>query len=501
MCIIVGAFSKTHQTVTDTVVRMLRAVTKDFPRLDRVELNLQSRCFELCPIEESRIASFPASPIALGVAYSSSYEPSCLVIGDPKSRFAALSGRIFNQREAPATLLHLLEMNLDTTGSMEAASKKLIESLDGQYALALRWGDIVLLARDSVGVKPLYLAEDDHLTAFSSRRRALSIVGLKSRRSISQPTLVSDSGIKAINTSMKIEPIRLEAKEIVESLAAILSQNLTKMLAGQNRIGILFSGGLDSSIIAKLSKDLGAECTLYCAGTSSSRDMVNAKRMSLALGMKLVQKEISYEEVAEHVSNVVRLVESTDMIRVSTSLPIFFGVMESAKAGERIMLHGQGADELYGGYERYESTLTRVGYSAVCSDMLDDVKKLARIMPEYDQIGASGSVELLAPFLDASVLRFSLGIPIQLKLHKEGLRVTRKYILRQVASRIGIPTDLLPKQKVAAQFGSGVARIMDKIARRAGFSDRVAKASGFALPVQAYLERVGQLAGLPSENE
>jgi asparagine synthase (glutamine-hydrolysing) len=323
-------------------------------------------------------------------------------------------------------------------------------------------------------------------------------MGLASCRSLAQPTLVSEKGIRTISTGMRIEPLKLEEKQVVESLTTLLSEALAKMVSKQKRIGILFSGGLDSSIIAKLSKDLGSKCTLYCAGTPSSRDMVNARRMSSALDIQLVQKEISYDEIADKLLDVIKLVESTDMIHVSTSVPIFFAVKESAKTGERIILHGQGADELYGGYERYESALAKYGYAAVCSEMLNDVMELANVIPQYDQMGTSVSAQMLAPFLDASVLRFSLGIPIRFKLHKEGLRVTRKYILWQVASRLGIPTELLPTQKVAAQFGSGVARIMDLIARRAGFSKRVARASGLALPIQAYLKGIGESAEFPS---
>jgi asparagine synthase (glutamine-hydrolysing) len=476
---------------------MIRAGIEGFPHFDKVAINLRDECFELDSIDESMATSLPASSSALGIAYSPN-ESNCLATGDPKSSFATMSGRIFNQPDAPASLIQLLKTDLGATGNIESAFKRLVESLDGQYAFVLRWGDEFLLARDMVGVKPLYIAEDDHLVVFSSRRKPLWTMGLASCRSLAQPTLVSEKGIRTISTGMRIEPLKLEEKQVVESLTTLLSEALAKMVSKQKRIGILFSGGLDSSIIAKLSKDLGSKCTLYCAGTPSSRDMVNARRMSSALDIQLVQKEISYDEIADKLLDVIKLVESTDMIHVSTSVPIFFAVKESAKTGERIILHGQGADELYGGYERYESALAKYGYAAVCSEMLNDVMELANVIPQYDQMGTSVSAQMLAPFLDASVLRFSLGIPIRFKLHKEGLRVTRKYILWQVASRLGIPTELLPTQKVAAQFGSGVARIMDLIARRAGFSKRVARASGLALPIQAYLKGIGESAEFPS---
>jgi asparagine synthase (glutamine-hydrolysing) len=501
MPVIVGAVSKTGQrSVTDTVTCMMKAVTKDAPHLDKAEIYLQNECFEFSPIGKSEIV-LPSSTIGLGVAYSSSHESSCLAVGEPESRIAVLSGRVFNYDNAPDILLTLLKKYIDKTGNIEIASRNLVETLDGQYALVLRWEDAVLLARDPVGVKPLYLAADDQIVVFSSRLKPISNLGMNSCSSVVQPTLIARGVTRPIGSARRVKSIRLADTGVVDSLAGLLSKVLSKMIHRQRRIGLLFSGGLDSSILAKLSKDLGVECLLYCAGTSSSRDMVNAKRMSVALDMKLVQKEISYEEIAQHVSTVVRIVESTDMIRVSTSLPIYFAVMESAKEGEEVMLHGQGADELYGGYERYEKTLVREGYASARSEMLKDVKNLANIMPQYDQIGGSASVEMLAPFLDTSVVRFSLGIPIQLKLHQDGLRVTRKFVLHKVASRIGIPTGVLPKEKVAVQFGSGVARIMDMIARREGFSSRVAKASGFALPVQAYLKRIGQSAGLLPERD
>ncbi|WXG42617.1 MAG: asparagine synthase-related protein [Promethearchaeati archaeon SRVP18_Atabeyarchaeia-1] len=497
-CIVIGAFSKTGKSVSETVQGMLRISASDFSGIDNVKLALQDEYIEADSIEGFEAISLPPSTIALGIAYSSRDETPSSAAGDAESSFVAVTGRIFNQPDAPTALIQLLEKTMNATHDIELSSKKLVESLDGQYALALKWGNEFLLARDTIGVKPLYIAQDDHLIAFSSRRRPLWDIGLKNLKSVTQPTLISQGGVRTISSGMRIESIRLSERSAAQSLVTILSEVIAKMIAGHKEIGILFSGGLDSSVVAKLSMDLGVKCRLYCAGTRSSRDIYNARRMSSTLQIPLTEAEVTYENVAENLPRVVSLVESTDMIVVSTSLPIYFAIRESVNRGETLVLHGQGADELYGGYERYENTLAKEGYTAVCNEMLNDIVGLGNVIPQYDQLGTPSSSQILAPFLDASVVRFSLGIPIQLKLSSEGKRITRKYILRQVASRIGIRTELLPVQKVAVQFGSGVAKIMDLIARKAGFTKRLARESGFALPIQAYLEKIGGSLGVRS---
>jgi asparagine synthase (glutamine-hydrolysing) len=496
--VIVGAVGKARQNVSSNVLEMLRTVIEELPHVKRVAISLRDSSFEWESIEVAQETSLPDSSIALGIAYSRECEAPYLAAGDPSCSFAAVSGVIFNEPDAPRSLTKMLKVNLDATGDIRVAFKRLVESLDGQYALVLKCGDSLLLARDIIGVKPLYLAEDDRIFAFSSRCRPLWGMSLTNCRNISQPMMISNNGISKVTTGIRIEPIRLGERLLIDSLTAVLSDALKKMLAKGQRIGILFSGGLDSSIIAKLSKDLGGKCTLYCAGTPPSRDMLNARRMSSALEIPLVEKELTYEAVVEHLPHIVNLIESTDMIRVSTSVPAYFAFLESIKNGEELVLHGQGADELYGGYERYENTLLKEGYAAACREMLDDVAQLKNTIPQYSQIENLGSVQLLAPFLDTTVVRFSLGIPIQLKLFREGSGVSRKHILRRVASKIGVPMEILPTQKVAIQFGSGVARIMDKIARTAGFSRRMARTSGFALPIQAYLKKIGEMARFPS---
>jgi asparagine synthase (glutamine-hydrolysing) len=219
--------------------------------------------------------------------------------------------------------------------------------------------------------------------------------------------------------------------------------------------------------------------------------------MSSALDLPLIEKEVTYDDVAANLVPLVKLIESTDMIAVSTSLPIYFAMRESATRGEKTVIYGQGADELFGGYQRYEDLLVSGEHRTLCSEMLNDIANLGTSAPIYDQIGRMQPTELFAPFLDPAIVKFSLGIPLNLKLRRENSKFSRKYILHRVAQRIGVPVSLLPEQKVAMQFGSGIARLLDKIARDAGYTRSVARQSGLALPIKVYLREVGKLAKVP----
>jgi asparagine synthase (glutamine-hydrolysing) len=438
------------------------------------------------------------STIASGTVSLRSSDEDCMYVQESSSSSVSLIGKIFNLPDAPRSIIESYERFNNLTHNTKESSRLFLESLDGQYALALRRGDMLLLARDPIGVKPLYIAENDRFIAFSSRCRPLWEIGLRDCKILGQPILVHGTKAERVNTGVKLESQVTQQPKLVDSLIIHLSETIKKMSAGSdNKIAILFSGGLDSSIIARLSKDLGIQPTLFCAGTSSSRDVTNARIMSSVLDLPLVEKEITFDDVTNCLISVIRTIESAEMIPVSTSLPFHFALEQCADRGLKTVLHGQGADELFCGYRRYEKTLSTKGYKTLCNEMLNDVVGLGEAIPLYDKIGTAKGTELFTPYADISVVKFSLAVPIELKLFEKASGYSRKHILKEIANKIGVSTQLLPKQKVAAQFGSGAAKIMDRVARKAGFTKGIAKRMGFPLPVQAYLREIAMSLEFP----
>ena len=222
---------------------------------------------------------------------------------------------------------------------------------------------------------------------------------------------------------------------------------------------IAFSGGLDSSLLAALCRD----AKLYSAGMAGSHDIGQTKKAAQFLGLSdnLHLHELTMDELETAIPAVIRAIESSDPMKVSIALPLFFASKDARHDGIRVMLSGQGADELFAGYKRYESMNSlELGIA-----LKKDLENIAENNLERDDaVTMANSVELRVPYLDTNVVEIALRIAPELKIHN-GIR---KYILRLAAGKI-LPDELVWKEKKAAQYSSGIYSAMEKIARKKGY--------------------------------
>jgi len=223
---------------------------------------------------------------------------------------------------------------------------------------------------------------------------------------------------------------------------------------------IAFSGGLDSSIIAALSCD----SDLYSVGMKGSHDIKQTKKAAQLLGLndKLHLRELTYDELEAALPLVIRAVESTDPMTVSIALPLFFASRDAHIDGIRVILSGQGADELFAGYKRYESMKPDELDEALSKD-IDNIA--GNNLERDDAVTMANSVELRVPFLDRRVIELALSISPELKMHN-GIR---KYILRKAVEDL-MPDALVWKEKKAAQYSSGIYSALLKLARKNGYT-------------------------------
>jgi len=146
---------------------------------------------------------------------------------------------------------------------------------------------------------------------------------------------------------------------------------------------------------------------------------------------------------------------------VSIAMPLFFASKNAHNDGLRVMLSGQGADELFAGYKRYES----LKLDELENALLFDLNNIAKNNLERDDAASmANAVELRVPYLDREVVELALRIAPDLKI-KNGIR---KYILRLAAGRL-LPDELAFKEKKAAQYSSGIYSAIEKLARKNGF--------------------------------
>ncbi|MCX9012185.1 MAG: asparagine synthetase B [Candidatus Methanoperedens sp.] len=348
--------------------------------------------------------------------------------------------------------------NLIESKGVEAA----IKELDGDYAFAYTEEGKIHLARDPVGVKPLYYGSNGALFAFASEKKAIFSIGIREISALKSGHMLSYSGGSVIEKKVMEFRVGERISDEGEASGAIfntIERAVKKRL--YNPCAIAFSGGLDSSLIAAFCPS----AELYSVGMKGSHDILQTEKAASLLGFgdKLHLHELTIEEVESALPDVIKAIESTDPLKVSIAMPLFFASKDAHENGIRVMLSGQGADELFAGYKRYESMNPDELEKALRND-LDNIA--ANNLERDDAATMSNAVELRVPYLDKEVVELALRIAPELKV-RAGVR---KYILRLAAGRL-LPRELAWKEKKAAQYSSGIYTALEKLAKKNGYRD------------------------------
>ncbi len=239
----------------------------------------------------------------------------------------------------------------------------------------------------------------------------------------------------------------------MEELAAVLAEILREEIKCRESLGVAFSGGLDSGLLAYLLRDCGAK--FYTVGIEGSRDIENAQDAARVLGIDLEVVEIGENDILEGLLFLKRVDPEISAVEASFELPLYF---VCSHAPEDFVMTGQGSDEIFGGYRKY------VDKPELMREDLD--RLLNRTAPRERRIATLLGKELLTPYLSSRILNFSLTIPTEMKIRDS----VRKYILREAAKLLGVPESIYLREKKAAQYGSGIWKMMKKMAKEEGKS-------------------------------
>jgi asparagine synthase (glutamine-hydrolysing) len=328
----------------------------------------------------------------------------------------------------------------------------------------------LLAGRDAVGQHPLFWGRSNELTAVASEKKALWSLGIPLANCVSQGTILElgDSRQKEsrIGRLIKPEPSPIEMDQAAVQLLNILRASIKRVTDHSEKIGVLFSGGLDSSTVAAVANGLGLQTRLYTAAFERSSDIKVAEKAAELLNLELEVETIPLDESLNVLKKVVWEIESCNPVQVCVGMPIEVATRSAVSKGEQLLLSGSGADELFGGYSKYLNVYRVSGEGEAEDLMYRDILGLgSRDLLRDGAIGEVNRVQLCAPFLDLKMVEFGLKIPVSLKL-KGAHNGLGKIVLRRAAEIMGMPKEICDSSKKAAQYSSRSLSVVKKLAKR-----------------------------------
>jgi len=383
----------------------------------------------------------------------------------------AFDGRLF-----PSPSKSEVDYLLGKLEDIENKEMHLIRSLNGDYVFAIARDGEIVIGRDAVGACPLYFGENENICAVASERKALWKIGITKANSFPPGKLavINEKGFRFEIAKIITQPPsqKSDMETAAQQLKQILFQSTKERISNVKEVAVAFSGGIDSSIVAFLTKLCHVDVHLVYVALERQKETAFAQRAATALGIPLHIFTYSINDVKEILPKVLWLIEDPNPVNASIATPIFWVAEQSAKLGFNILIAGQGGDELFGGYHRYLEDYARHGLTGLQGKLYQDVVSLHESNLERDnKVCSFHNVELRMPFIDWEVIQLALSLPVDFKIAspKDTLR---KKILRWTAKKLGIPKIITEKTKKAIQYTTGVNQAMRKLAKKEGLTLR-----------------------------
>jgi asparagine synthase (glutamine-hydrolysing) len=321
----------------------------------------------------------------------------------------------------------------------------------GEYSMIGAEDGKLYCERDAAGTRPLYapvggavMAASDHRFLPGGARfrllepgeRLILGEGTSKRKNLGRAEVPSDLG---------------DASEV---LAKRIDESVKTRVEGFSRVGVAFSGGLDSSVLAVCAAKYAdvVLCSVYREG---AHDQEAASVSAGMLGLCHVTSRLDKEDSIRELKRMELGFTATPMDRALWC--IYSAASKSAReSGAGAILLGQLADELFGGYRKYAETLNGEGPSAASRQMEDDVRGCGTHGFIRDEQACSRFLEPRFPFADRPLMEFARGTPMSFKIGAG----SRKVILREAAKILGVPEQLAESPKKAAQYSSGILKLV-----------------------------------------
>ncbi|HMS34990.1 MAG TPA: asparagine synthase B [Ignavibacteria bacterium] len=344
-----------------------------------------------------------------------------------------------------------------------------IHELNGIFAFALydKENDCYFIARDHIGVMPLYMGWDKLGNFYvASELKALEGVCNKFEEFLPGHYIYSKEGTELKrwyqNDWTEFENVKDNDSEIPE-LRKALEDSVHRQLMSDVPYGVLLSGGLDSSIISAVTKKYASkrveshdtqqawypQLHSFAVGLIGSPDLAAAKKVADHIGSVHHEINFTIQEGLDAIHDVIYHLETYDVTTIRASTPMYLLARVIKSMGIKMVLSGEGADEIFGGYLYFHKAPDARSFHE------ETIRKLSKLHL-YDCLRANKSlaawgIEGRVPFLDKEFMNVAMNLNPKDKMAGDGKM--EKWILRK-AFEDYLPESIAWRQK--EQFSDGV---------------------------------------------
>ena len=249
-------------------------------------------------------------------------------------------------------------------------------------------------------------------------------------------------------------------RELAESIVNAIKKRVVP------KFGILFSGGVDSSLIAFVSRQLNCSFTCYTVGIENSDDIAWAKKVAGEYKLNFKCKIFSLDEFEKIIQSVVKLLNDADIVKVGVGSVVYAAGKMALSDGNNVLFGGLGSEEIFAGYQRHEAALQKNNFEALHKECWNGLRNMwSRDLIRDFKIAKELGLDLRTPFLDKDLIKVAMNIHPMFKLDKG----SKKIILREAAEFIGLRKEFAWRKKQAAQYGSNFINGIEKLAKKNGF--------------------------------
>ena len=318
--------------------------------------------------------------------------------------------------------------------------------LEGMFAIIIvdiNQQDIIYCV-DQVGIKPLYVVKQANEFVLSSTLQAIpEKLRIYARR------VPSNVVWSLRHPATRIDQLQFEDYDLLD----LLRQSVAEQIPIEVAWGCMLSGGVDSSLITALASEFHEEVHTFTCGTSESSDLHAARSVSKTLGTIHHEVEVDLDELVSVVNSLIKETGSFEIWTIMGGVGTYLTARHAAKLGFKVLLSGEGADELFAGYDEFSDVAEPLLEAKLLQYQTDlAVSECLRL----DRATMACSIEARVPFLSASIINFARRLPRGRKLEGSGKSARRKAELRDCALKI-LPSNVAERTKVEFKDGSGLA--------------------------------------------